>query len=251
MAGSKSPKRVVAGAPRWVHITVMVVLILGISGIAVAAGLSRLSDAASVRPTIPPDYSASAVDPERNATSTQVPTPVASADPVADPVAAPPVEQPTPVAPAKAALICPVGHLSGEVTGASVGAGPISYMPRITVTAYVRNDSNTRVILFRHDTPDVLGYTATGGVAIIELYGDWANTARASFAIQPGETLSYVTAWDVTQQQLDSVVALYASPDIGSLVAAWPTTEQLALCPSPLPNGGGGKDFPYSAPVTD
>ena len=101
------------------------------------------------------------------------------------------------------------------------------------------------MILFRNGTPDVRGYDATGGVSIIELSGTWANTARDTFAIQPGETLNYVTAWTVTQQQLDAVVALYASPDIGSLVAAWPTTEQLAFCRSPLPNAGSGTDFPY------
>ena len=91
-------------------------------------------------------------------------------------------------------MICLIGRLSGRVLGATVGPGPISTMPRITVTAYVRNDSNTRVMLFRNDTPDVRGYDVTGGVPIIEQYGTWANTARSSFAIHPGEILNYVNA---------------------------------------------------------
>ena len=233
MAGN----RVVVSTPRWVLITTAVVLTLGVSSLVVVASINHRGSTVSARPTTPP------ADPEPVATDESAP--VAPADSAADPVAAPPVEQPAPAVPAKPAVVCPAGHLSGGVLSATVGPGPISYMPRITVTAGVRNDSNSRVILWRQDTPDVKGYDASGGVAIIELFGDWANTARDAFAIQPGETLTYVTAWDVTQDQLDSVVALYASPDKGSMTAVWPTAEQLAACGSPLPNAGGGVDFPY------
>ena len=233
-------KRVVVSLPRWVLITAAVVLTVAVSGVAVAAAVTRQVPTATA--TLPPVYTPP-VAPAANPTA--APEPEVTTDPVADPA---PVQEPDPVAPpapTKPVVVCPVGHLSGGVLTATIGPGPISTMPRITVTAYVRNDANTRVILFRHDTPDVKGFDATGGVPIIELYGDWANTARDSFALQPGESLNYVTAWDVTQQQLDAVVALYASPDIGSLIAAWPTTEQLAGCGSPLPNAGSGTDFPY------
>lgn len=252
MNGSRGPRRDV-NIPVWALVTAAVVLVLNVSGVAAAGVLGNLATAKSVTETLPPSYSAPAVEPEVTITPSEEPASELNAGPDSNSTTTAPVDQPAPVvveqpalaAPTKPAVVCPVGRLSGGVLGATVGPGPISTMPRITVTAYVRNNSDTRVILFRNGTPDVRGYDATGGVSIIELSGTWANTARDSFAIQPGETLNYVTAWTVTQQQLDSVVALYASPDIGSLVAAWPTTEQLALCPSPLPNAGSGTDFPY------
>ena len=239
-------KQVVVSLPRWVLVTAAVVLTIALSGVAVAAVVSRQTPTATA--TLPPVYAPPSVGPA--AGTAAAPDPEVTTDVVADPITAP-VEEPAPVAPVapaaptKPAVVCPVGHLSGGVLSATVGPGLTPSEARITVTSYVRNDANTHVILFRHDTPDVKGYDATGGVPIIELYGDWANSARDSFAIQPGESLNYVTAWTVTQQQLDAVIALYASPDIGSLIAAWPTTEQLAACGSPLPNAGSGTDFPY------
>ena len=252
MNGSQGPRRGV-NIPVWALVTVAAVLALSVSGVAVVGVLGNLATAKSVTETLPPPYSAPAVAPEVPVTPSEEPASELNAGPDSDstttaPVEQPapaPVQQPAPAAPAKPAVVCPVGRLSGGVIGATVGPGLIPSESRITVTAYVRNDSDTRVILFRNGTPDVRGYDATGGVSIILLSGTWANTARDTFAIQPGETLNYVTAWTVTQQQLDAVVALYASPDIGSLVAAWPTAEQLALCRSPLPNAGSGTDFPY------
>lgn len=247
MTGPGSPQRWWSGIPRWALVTISVLFTLLLIVTAFALGLastrSPSSDTAGV--TVTPRPSAIST-PRASPVVTEAPTVESSAGPTPEPVV--PVTEPVAppaAAPQKPVTVCPVGRLSGGVVGATVGPGPISTMPRINVTAYVRNDSNTRVILFRNDTPDVRGYDATGGVPIIELSGTWANTARDTFAIQPGETLTYVTAWDVTQQQLDAVVALYASPDIGSLVAAWPTTEQLAFCRSPLPNAGSGTDFPY------
>lgn len=144
---------------------------------------------------------------------------------------------------------CPTGLLLGGIVDAHVSLVSGNRY-ELTVDGAVQNASDDGILLGPKDIPDVIGYDAAGDVTMIELYGHWSNNPRNDFLLAPGDSLKYSTSAPVYSDDLRRTIALYSTPESGSIMAffndnaVWDGTGWLA-CPGPLPPAHQGTEFTF------